>query len=92
MRAKRYGLALALGVLTLLAGCASTPTRVETVEVQVPVRVACTVAEPEEPTWAVPLLMPGSPVYKQMRALLADRTLAGAYSAELLAALRACKS
>lgn len=91
MRINFFWLCLVMSILIFASGCTTAP-RVETVEVQVPVRVPCTVAEPDEPEWAATRLKPGSSVYEQMRALLADRGLAGAYSTELRTALRVCKS
>lgn len=90
-RNEGLGFALSLAVLTL-AGCAtkSVPT-IETVEVKIPYRVACSVATPAQPSWVVPSVAKGADVFDQMRALLADRELGFGYQKELEVALEACK-
>jgi hypothetical protein len=85
-------IATILFVLIQIAGCATkTVTEYKTVEVLVPTRVPCSVATPDLPAWVVPLVKPGSDIYTQMRALLADRELSKAYEQELRTALEACK-
>ena len=78
--------------LMVLAGCTTKGERpTQTVEVKIPVRAACTVATPAQPSWVVPAVPKGADVFEQMRALLADREMAFAYQKELESALGACK-
>ena len=83
---------IAIAAAVVLAGCATKGERpTEVVEVKIPVRVACTVATPVQPSWVVPAVQKGADVFEQMRALLADRELSFAYQNELESALVACK-
>ena len=82
----------ALALVLLLSGCAAKPmVPTQTVEVQIPFRVACTVATPAAPIWVVPGVAKGADVYDQMRALLVDRALGFGYQKELETALSTCK-
>lgn len=78
----------------LLAGCASTqPTVIrETVEVRIPVPVRCQVETPVSPASRVDQLKQGpwTPA-DVVPAALADLTEQRAYTAQLAAALEACK-
>ena len=70
----------------VLAGCGTA----RTVQVSVPVPVACQEAEPARPVFPTESLRPGAPPFVLLRAALAEIDRREAWSVELLAALRAC--
>lgn len=76
----------ALLACALLAGCGT----VRTVQVRVPVPVACLEAEPARPVFPTESLAPGAPPFILLRAALAEIDRREGWSVELLAALRAC--
>jgi len=78
-------------LLLLLTGCASTPTRIETQIVKVPITVVCQTPEPIVPTFVTPTIKQEDDIFVKVRAILADNEMYKGYTVELLAALRSCK-
>lgn len=79
--------ALALALVLLLAGCASTrPAAV----VNVPVPVECREPEPERPAMPTESLAPGVDLDYFVKASQAEIEVREAYETRLLTALRAC--
>jgi len=76
-----------------LTGCASTPpaTKVETIEVKVPVAVKCQTPEPTPPVLVSPTLKKEDDIYTKVKAVLADIETYKAYAIELSASLKSCK-
>lgn len=70
----------------VLAGCGTA----RTVQVRVPVPVACQEAEPARPAMPTESLQPGVPPFVLLRAALAEIDRRQAYELILEAALRAC--
>ena len=81
----RFAIAL-IAACAVLAGCGTA----RTVQVSVPVPVACLEAEPVRPVFPTESLQPGAPPFVLLRAALAEIDRREAWSVELLAALRAC--
>ena len=81
----RFAIAL-IAASTVLAGCGTA----RTVQVSVPVPVACQEAEPARPVFPTESLQPGVPPFVLLRAALAEIDRREAYELELAAALRAC--
>ena len=75
-----------IAACAVLAGCGTA----RTVQVSVPVPVACLEAEPARPEMPTEALAPGAPPFVLLRAALAEIDRREAWSLELLAALRAC--
>lgn len=75
-----------IAVCAVLAGCGTA----RTVQVSVPVPVACQEAEPARPAMPTESLQPGAPPFVLLRAALAEIDRRAGYEAELVAALRAC--
>ena len=75
-----------IAACTALAGCGTA----RTVQVRVPVPVACLENEPARPEMPTEALAPGAPPFVLLRAALAEIDRREAWSVELLAALRAC--
>lgn len=73
----------------ILSGCASAP---QTVEVRVPVPVACEVVEPARPALAIDTMPPDAPLDVLVRNLRADHDARDGYEGELRAALKACRT
>lgn len=86
---RRAGMAL-VAVLAL-AGCASSEVRYQPVNVPVPVIVACVVAVPEEPKWAVDQLAAEADDFEVAKAMRAERRQREQYNREMQAAMAACK-
>jgi hypothetical protein len=60
-------------------------------KVEVPISVPCKAEIPQVPAFNFDLLTIDRDIFEKNKALLADRELHTAYSAELLAALKSCK-
>lgn len=75
-----------IAACAVLAGCGTA----RTVQVSVPVPVACLEAEPARPEMPTESLQPGAHPFVLLRAALAEIDRREAWSVELLAALRAC--
>lgn len=84
---------LVLALLLCVGGCATTqPTKPpEPIQVEVPVRVPCTIDEPQSPQLSFEKLKEDSTLYEKVRVLLADRLLHLGYEEQLRTALRGCK-
>ena len=81
----RFAIAL-IAACAVLAGCGTA----RTVQVSVPVPVACQEAEPARPVFPTESLPPGAPPFVLLRAALAEIDRRQAYELILEAALRAC--
>ena len=81
----RFAIAL-IAASAVLTGCGTA----RTVQVSVPVPVACLEAEPARPVFPTESLRPGAPPFVLLRAALAEIDRREAWSLELVAALRAC--
>lgn len=79
-------------IALLLAGCASTPKEpaIRTVEVKLPVRVACKPAPVAEPSYATETLDLSADIFVMVRALLVEREQRRAEAAELRGAIASC--
>ena len=75
-----------IAACAVLAGCGT----VRTVQVSVPVPVACQEAEPARPVFPTEQLAPGAPPFVLLRAALAEMDRREGWEGELVAALRAC--
>ena len=75
-----------IAACAVLAGCGTA----RTVQVSVPVPVACLEAEPVRPEMPTEALAPGAPPFVLLRAALAEIDRREGYETELVAALRAC--
>lgn len=73
----------------MLTGCKTMP---EVVEIEVPVPVACQVAEPTRPALSIDSMPAGLPVDVQAKNMRADHDLRDGYEGELRTALKACKT
>lgn len=81
-------IALIVLVGWILSGCSTMP---DTVEIRVPVPVACQVAEPARPALGIDSVPADTPLDVLLRHLRADHDLRDGYEAELRAALKACR-
>ena len=93
---RRYNVLSKISILTvvlLLSACATDKPVIQTVvqKVEVPISVPCKVDVPPTPAFNFDLLTADKDIFEKDKALLADRELQKAYSAELLAALKSCK-
>lgn len=79
---------VAVIVLALLAGCGSTPPRMVTVKVPVPVE--CREPVPERPAMPTDSLTRADPLDTKVKAALAEIELREGYEIKLVAALVAC--
>ena len=82
--------ALALLAAALLAGCAAQESRLEPVEVRVPIPVRCRVQLPAEPAWAMDASAQDADIDALMAAALAELKQREGYEIELKAAAAAC--
>lgn len=83
---------LPIVLVGLLAACAGpVEVRYQSVEVPVPVVVACVVAVPEAPKWALEQLPVDADEFQIAKAMRADRVARDQYIRELTAAMAACK-
>lgn len=83
---------LSLALLLVLCACASPPVVYKPVTVDVPVRVAC--ASPavlDHPVWPFSEVTDKDSLFKQVRALLAERELRQGYEAKLEAVIKVCE-
>ncbi|WP_434803200.1 hypothetical protein [Paracidovorax wautersii] len=80
----------ALGAALLLSGCAAAP-RVETLQVRVPVPVACLEPVPERPSMPTEGLQPGASVDDFTRTAQAEIERREGYEGQLRAALDNCR-
>jgi len=88
-RHRRLAAILFLVVLAfLLAGCESTA---RLVTINVPVAVACKVADPVRPMLGIDTMPVEAPHDVQVRELRADHDARDGYEGELRAALKACR-
>lgn len=77
----------------LIMGCATAPepaVKVVIQRVEVPVEIPCKAVMPATPGLNFGSLSPEQDIFEKVRALLADRQLSIAHSAELAAALNSC--
>lgn len=82
---------LLLGVVAVLAGCASRQPEVRTVRVEVPVQVPCRAPVVPVPAWATDSLKKTDSLELKVRALLAERRQRIGYERQLEASLSACR-
>jgi hypothetical protein len=75
----------------LLSACAETRTLYKPVAVEVPVAVPCEAPKIERPAFPVASLSPQSPLFDQVKALVAENELRQGYEAELEAAVGGCR-
>ena len=75
-----------IAACAVLAGCGTA----RTVQVSVPVPVACQEAEPARPVFPTESLQPGAHPVVLLRAALAEIDRREGYEVQLVAALRAC--
>lgn len=75
----------------LLAGCATKPTQVQYVRVEVPVQVPCRAPDVAVPPWAAASLRKSDGLEVKVRALLAERRQRAGYEKQLEAAVSACQ-
>ena len=76
-----------------LSACATDKPVIQTViqKVEVPISVPCKANIPVTPTFNFDTMTVDKDIFEKSKALLADRQLQKAYSAELLAALKSCE-
>lgn len=81
-----------LMVAVLLAGCASTPKEpaIRTVEVKVPIRVACKPPPVAEPSYATATMDLTADIFTLVRGLLVEREQRKAVEVELRGAIASC--
>ncbi len=77
--------------VALLAGCVGAP-RVQTVEMQVPMPVACGEPVPGRPAMPTDALRPGATLDDFARAAMAEIERREGYEDQLLTALEACRA
>ena len=82
---------LLMGLVVLLAGCATQEPEVRTVRVEVPVLVPCKTQEVTVPPWAAASLKKTDPLEVKVRTLLAERRQRIGYERELVAAVTGCQ-
>ncbi|MDP9504496.1 hypothetical protein Q7O60_15985 [Pseudomonas protegens] len=82
---------LLLGIVAVLAGCASRQPEVCTVRVEVPVQVPCRAPVVPVPAWATDSLKKTDSLELKVRALLAERRQRIGYERQLEASLSACR-
>jgi len=82
---------LLMGLVVLLAGCATQEPEVRTVRVEVPVLVPCKTQEVAVPPWAAASLKKTDPLEVKVRTLLAERRQRIGYERELVAAVTGCQ-
>jgi len=82
---------LLLGIVAVLAGCASREPEVRTVRVEVPVQVLCRAPVVPAPGWAMDSLKKTDSLELKVWALLAERRQRIGYERQLIAAVRACQ-
>ena len=84
---------LALFATVGIIGCAApipAPPIVRTVEVKIPVMVACKTTMPPLPLWALSRISPDASLFDPVRAAMIEGKQRQAYEALLTAALLAC--
>ena len=81
-----------LMVAVLLAGCATAPKEpaIRTVEVKIPIRVACKPAPVAEPVFATSTMDLSADIFALVRGLLVEREQRKALEAELRGAIGSC--
>lgn len=77
---------MALAVVVLLAGCGPGGT----LQVKVPVPLACQEKEPDAPSWPTDALVVGDSLHTKNAAMVAEIEMREGYETKLRAALRAC--
>ncbi|WOE77474.1 hypothetical protein RZO07_19375 [Pseudomonas protegens] len=82
---------LLLGIVAVLAGCASREPEVRTVLVEVPVQVPCRSPVVPVPAWVTDSLKKTDSLELKVRALLAEHRQRIGYERLLLAAIDACR-
>lgn len=79
----------------IVSACTTVPPEptidVKTVEVKVPVPVACKTPAPIPPTYCFSGLKQSDDVFVKVRCLLSDRKKSIAYEIELVATINSCK-
>ena len=84
-------LLFAYSICAILTGCATPPVEYKSVEVKVPVPIACAVTLPDVPKWARSATTKDSNIDELAKAHVSELIQREAYEAELKASIAGCK-